>query len=563
MPSDDDARVPAELLDALGVAVVIADADGRVHRLNRVAGHLTGWRCDEAAGRPIETVVVLADDLAAEPGGGRVRRQVTAGDGAARQEAILVRRTGERVPVEYAVEPLTVSPGRAGIAMVLADLGERRLLALRAARVSHHDPLTGLLNRRALRQHLAAAIERRLAHGEPSAVVFLDLDQFRLVNATCGHDVGDDMLGWVAAVIREVIGERDAAARMSGDEFAVLLADRDQEAALAFAHKLGRRLREFSFTWDDRVFSISGCAGVVPVTAELTTADELLSAADHACSMAKDAGRGRVRLYESHDIEISGRVAEMEWAARIDRQLSSGRTTLHAQPIRRLRPGPPRGLQCEVLLRVDDPDGRASEPGQMIRAAERYGIMPTIDRWVVRTTMRTLAGLGSDALRRLHVAFINLSGLSLQDERVLDEIRDELSETGVPPNKIGFEVTETAAVQDLEQARWFLQELGSIGCRLSLDDFGTGVASYSYLKALPVDFLKIDGGFVEAMTTSALDRAMVESINQVSHVLGMETVAESVGTPDLLQRVREIGVDHAQGYWIGVPRPLATAVTAA
>lgn len=556
------ARVPSRLLSALGVAVVVADAGGRVVHLNRFATDLTGWRAEDALQQSLSQVVRLEVPLDGEAGP-RTPGTATSRAVPVREESLLVRRNGERVPVEYAVEPVALGPGRTGVMMVLGDVSEQRLMALRMARVSNHDPLTGLLNRAALRSHVASAIERFSERGEPSAVVFLDLDQFRLVNATCGHDVGDDMLAWVAAVLREVIGERDAAARLSGDEFAVVLAGRDAREGLAFAEKLGRRLGEFSFTWDDRVFSVSACTGVVPITGDFATAGEVLSAADHACSMAKDSGRGRALLYERRDREVSGRVAEMEWAARVDHQLSSGRTQLYAQPIRRLRPGPPRGLQLEVLLRVDDSGGQASEPGQMIRAAERYGIMPTIDRWVVRTALRALRHAGVDALRRLHVAFINLSGLSLQDERLLDDIHAELSDSGVPPAKIGFEITETAAVQDLQRAQWFLQELGSIGCRLSLDDFGTGVASYSYLKALPVDFLKIDGGFVEAMSTSALDRAMVESINQISHVLGMETVAESVGTPELLHRVREIGVDNAQGYWIGAPRPLASALEVA
>ncbi len=555
-------RVPSRLLSALGVAVVVADHTGQVVHLNRFATDLTGWRLEDARQHPLDRVVQLVDPIGNAAGG--PLRAVPGGRSAPpRDEGILVRRNGERVPVEYSLDAVSLGPGRSGVVIVLCDISEQRLMALRMARVTNHDPLTGLLNRSALHSHIASSIERYAEREEPSAVVFLDLDQFRLVNATCGHDVGDDMLAWVAAVLREVIGERDAAARLSGDEFAVVLTGRTGREGLAFAEKLDGRLREFSFSWDDRVFSVSACTGVVPITGDFTTADEVLSAADHACSMAKDSGRGRTLLYERRDREVSGRVAEMEWAARVDHQLSSGRTRLYAQPIRRLRPGPPRGLQIEVLLRVDDGDRKASEPGQMIRAAERYGIMPTIDRWVVRSTLRALQGSGIEALRRLHVAFINLSGLSLQDERLLDDIHSELSDSGVPPAKIGFEITETAAVQDLERAQWFLQELGSIGCRLSLDDFGTGVASYSYLKALPVDFLKIDGGFVEAMATSALDRAMVESINQISHVLGMETVAESVGTPDLLHRVREIGVDNAQGYWIGAPRPLASALEVA
>ena len=245
--------------------------------------------------------------------------------------------------------------------------------------------------------------------------------------------------------------------------------------------------------------------------------------------------------------------------ARINHSLESGQIRLYAQPIRPLSPMALRGLQFEVLLRFVERDGRVRAPGPLVQAAERFGLMPMVDRWVVRSTLRALRELEGQGLPRIHLCSVNLSALSLRDESVLDTIRHELAETGTPPSKLCLEITETAAVQNLDQARWLIQELSSIGCNIALDDFGTGLALYSYLKELPVNYLKVAGNFIDGLVSSPLDRAMVESINQISHMMGVQTVAESVGTRELFDEVRAIGVDHAQGYWVGLPRPLAEA----
>ncbi len=542
-----------QALVAMGVGVVAADARGWVTFLNPVAERLTGWSCAEALGRPLDRVLRLQVEAEAprvlDPAGEAAPRTDT-------EEAVLERRDGESYSVELTVTPVTDEGGRArGLMVLLRDISEQRLLALHVARLATYDQLTGLLNRPAFLQHLerglqTAGVERRL-------LLFLDVDQFKLINDTCEHSAGDQLLCWVAELLREVASDRDVVARLGGDEFALLVERPTVEEGVLFAQQVQRRLQEYLFTWEDKSFSVSASVGVVPLAAEATSAAALLSIGDHVCYMAKERGRSGLQLWSRSDAEVTRSRDEMEWVARVNNTLESGQVRLYAQPIRPLSPHSLRGLQFEVLLRMLERDGRVRTPGQLVQAAERYGLMPAVDRWVVRSTLRALRELDPGVLQRIHFCSVNLSGLSLRDESVLDSIRSQLAATGIPPQKLCFEITETAAVQNLEQARWLIQELAAIGCSIALDDFGTGVASYGYLKELPVNYLKVAGNFIEGIATSPLDRAMVESINQISHLMGVETIAENVGSRELYDQVRAIGVDHAQGYWIGLPRPLA------
>jgi len=549
-------------LASIGVGVIVADVDGRVGFLNPVAESLTGWSLELARGEPLECVLQLSHDVCG-PAVALPEPEQAGGDEALPQceEALLVRRDGARLPVEFSITQLRGEDGGAtGLAVVFRDVSEQRMIAVQLARVTTHDLLTGLLNRTGFLDHLEQALDRS-RDGQESVVCFLDLDQFKLVNETCGHTAGDDLLEWVAARLREAVGEDDVAARLGGDEFAILLRGRSLDQAARFAARLQELLGEFVFSWEDKSFAVSACVGVAPVSAEFAGAGDLLAAVDHACYMAKDSGRGSIQVWERGDAEVARRVEEMAWVARINQKLQGGEVRLYAQPIRPLSVMSLEGLQFEVLMRVLEPGGTAvRDPGQLVRAAERFGLMPMVDRWVVRSTLQALRRLDGNGLRRVSLCSINLSGLSLRDGSVLDEIREQLAETGIPPQKLCFEITETAAVRNLQQARWMIQELGSIGCKLALDDFGTGVASYSYLKELPVHYIKVAGQFVESMLTSSLDSAMVESINQISHLMHMQSIAESVGSRELYDRVRAIGIDHAQGFWVGMPRPLEEAV---
>jgi diguanylate cyclase (GGDEF)-like protein/PAS domain S-box-containing protein len=549
-------------LAGMRIGVIVTDAGGLVCHLSPDAERLTGWTVDEAVGLALEQVLCLASD---EDGGdhavlaeGEARLAAEQGIGAL-EEGVLVRRDGQRVSVEYSISTVRAPGGEAVESLVvgLRDIGDKRLMSLQLARAACRDPLTGLLNRQAFFGYVAEALHERLTSGSSSVMAFMDVDELKLINNTCGHRAGDELLDWIAALLRETVGARDVVARLGGDEFAILFDNQDLDGAVATIETLQRRMSEFCFTRGDKSFMMSASFGVAELTREFSTVSDLLSAVDQACYMAKDTGRGGIQIYQSDDLAVVQRLDEMNWVAHINHELRRGRSLLYAQHIHRLDPAGADEIRLEVLLRLTGPDGQILEPGDLIRAAERFGLMSTIDRWVIRSTFELLAELPEQVRRRVARCFINVSGLSVKDSALLDFIRDQLAEHGIPPQMICFEITETVAVQSFEVARWFIQELGSIGCGLALDDFGTGAASYAYLRDLPVDYVKIDGSFVDAMASSELDRKMVESIHQICHLLGIRTVAEAVGNEEVLGLLEGIGIDYAQGFFFDRPAPMA------
>jgi EAL domain-containing protein (putative c-di-GMP-specific phosphodiesterase class I) len=318
-------------------------------------------------------------------------------------------------------------------------------------------------------------------------------------------------------------------------------------------------LQQFRFNWRDKTFTVGASIGIVPITRAFRTVAHLLSAADHACYAAKDKGRNRIQVYQEDDATFVRRHGEMNWVVRIQRTLEEDRFRLFSQQIQPLAASAPSGLYFEVLLRMAEDDGRIHLPSDFLRAAERYGLMRAIDRWVIRNAVHTLRDQPAPFLDLLRMCAINLSAVSLGDDGFFDFVTAELAESGVPPGKLCFEITETAAIENLAQAQRLMARLAGLGVRFALDDFGTGMSSYGYLKELPVSFLKIDGKFIKDIVTDSLDRAMVESINQVGHVMGIETVAEGVANAAVVERLKALGVDYAQGNWISPPRPLGGA----
>jgi diguanylate cyclase (GGDEF)-like protein len=418
-----------------------------------------------------------------------------------------------------------------------------------------HDALTGLVNRREFETRLGTALDR-LSHqpGEHS-LMFLDLDQFKVVNDTCGHAAGDQLLKQTSALLQENLGAAGLLARLGGDEFGVLLQDCDANSAIAMAERLRLAVQELRFVWNGCPFNISASIGLVHV-AEANAMEETLRAADMACYMAKEKGRNRVQVYHPSDSELAERVGEMAWVQRIRNGLDEQRFCLFAQEIRSLGKVEPDRSRVELLLRLRDEDGKLVQPGSFMPAAERYGLMPLIDRWVVRNAFALLASrLNSSEPARPSSCAINLSGRTFGDDDFVEYVRRQFDLYRVPPGMICFEITETSAIANLPSAKRFIEALKKLGCHFSLDDFGTGMASFSYLKHLPVDFIKIDGSFVTEMLNSKVDRAMVEMIVHVAKVMGKKTVAEFVESDEMLEALREIGVDYAQGYAIGKPSP--------
>jgi diguanylate cyclase (GGDEF)-like protein len=414
-----------------------------------------------------------------------------------------------------------------------------------------HDALTGLVNRREFERRL----ERILAMSpqeESHAVLYFDLDQFKVINDTCGHVAGDELLRQISSVLASQVRKRDTLARLGGDEFGVLLEHCQQEQALRIAHQMREALQDLRFVWQDRGFTVGASIGLVPIAPGVDTLATVFRAADDACYAAKEQGCNRVHLYQPDDYELAQRHGEMQWVPHIQEALANNRFSLFYQPIIPLgQGGRPHG---EVLLRLFNRNGDLVLPGAFIPAAERYNQMQAIDRWVVRTVFATLRD--PDTVPPPTCVAINLSGQSLGNRQFLEFVEQQIENWAVPLDRICFEITETAAISNLSHAKRFFSALKPRGCRFALDDFGSGLSSFAYLKTLPVDFLKIDGSFVKDMVRDPIDHATVEAIHRIGHVMGIETIAESVENGRILAQLKAIGVNYAQGYALGKPRPL-------
>jgi diguanylate cyclase (GGDEF)-like protein/PAS domain S-box-containing protein len=544
-------------LASLGEAVISTDDDGRLEYMNPVAERLTGCSTAEARGSPLSTLFSVTDEVT----GGTNDRLIDQSlcEGVTLDRQLLVRRDSTEVAVSIIGAPLHSDGKVAGAVLVLHDKTTEREFVARLSWQASHDALTGIVNRREFEIRLGKALDR-LSHqpGEHS-LMFLDLDQFKVVNDTCGHAAGDQLLRQTSASLQENLGASGLLARLGGDEFGVLLEDCVADSAVAIAERLRLAVQELKFVWNGCTFNISASIGLVHV-AEAGAIEEALQAADMACYMAKEKGRNRVQVYHPSDSELVQRVGEMAWVQRIRNGLDEQRFCLFAQEIRALRGDEPGYSRVELLLRLHDEDGKLVAPGSFMPAAERYGLMPLIDRWVVRNAFALLASrLSSPDPIRLSSCAINLSGATFGDDDFVEYVRRQFEIHRVPPELICFEITETSAIANLSSAKRFIQALKKLGCRFSLDDFGTGMSSFSYLKHLPVDIVKIDGSFVTEMLNSKIDRAMVEAIVHIAKVMGKSTIAEFVESNEILEALREIGVDYAQGYAIGKPSPFASA----
>ena len=427
-------------------------------------------------------------------------------------------------------------------------------MAARLGYQARHDALTGLLNRRAFEERLSRVLDTARAERVTHALCYLDLDQFKIINDTCGHVAGDELLHQLGRVLKQAARQRDTLARLGGDEFGLLM----ERCSLVHAQRVAEELRaaveRFRFVWDGTTYAVGVSMGLVPVTPTTHGITELLQHADSACYAAKDRGRNRIHVYTRDDAELARRRGEMRWALKITRALEEERFCLHYQPIARLG-SVGDSTHCELLLRMKDEGGCQIRPGEFLAAADRYQLATRLDRWVVATACRWLAEHRNQC-GRLELCAINLSGHTLGDAQALERIIADVEHARLPLEKLCFEVTETAAIANLASATSFIERLRARGCRFALDDFGSGVSSFAYLKNLPVDFLKIDGGFVRQMLADPVDCAMVRSINEIGHVMGKQTVAEFAENEAIVAELRRLGVDYAQGYGVGRPQPL-------
>ncbi len=469
---------------------------------------------------------------------------------------ILWNADGTPMPVQYSANPILRDGEVTGAVVVFRNIAETQAMERKMDYMATHDLLTGLINRNEFERQLESMIDGVRSLGESHVLCYLDLDQFKLINDTCGHVAGDILLCQLAAILSNMTRSGDSLARLGGDEFGLLLRHSTVERGLEIIRKLRARVRKFRFSWQERSFNISLSVGIVPLDQPDMTKAQVMSDADAACYVAKERGRDRVHIYQQDDADVLKHHGDMEWVARLSEALEQGTFELGFQAIVPLAEADSERRNYEVLLRMVDENGKQVPPGIFIPAAERYNLMPQVDRWVIRNTLAQLAA-HPRLLASLDFVSINLCGHSLSDESFLDFVLRAFADSSVPAEVICFEVTETAAVAHLNRALEFIERLKALGCRFALDDFGSGVSSFAYLKNLPVDYLKVDGHFVRDIGEDAVAYAMVEAINQVGHVMGLKTIAEFVEDDGVVEKLREIGVDYAQGFRLGKPRPVS------
>lgn len=553
-------------LYSIADGVVTTDVGGRVEYMNPAAERLTGWQLQEVRGRAVGELLQLIDESAGRITGDPVQRCLQRGATVKLSENLsLISRSGRRHAVNESLTPLRDHGGTiVGVAIVLQDMGRDRELSHLLAYQAAHDELTGLINRREFTKRVQQALESACRRGGRHVLCHMDLDRFKVVNDTSGHSAGDSVLRQVARLLGPHVSADDTLARLDGDEFGILFEDCELDQAIAAAEGMVEAVKRFRFQWDDTTFEIGASIGLVPLTAECQSVAEAMSFSDAACYLAKEKGGNRVHVYQADDDALVKRRGELHWVHRITNAYSENRFVLFAQEILPLDGQGRDEKHYEILLRMQDEAGRLVLPMEYIAAAERYNMMFDLDRWVVTNAFRVI-----DRYVRRYVAepglpmmrfAINLSGQSLGDDRTLDYVRAQFEAMPMLPAHIIFEITETAAVSNLAQAERFIQEFRELGCRFALDDFGSGVSSFSYLKELPVDYLKIDGQFVKDMDYDPVNFAMVGSINHLGHVMDIKTIAEYVESPQILEKLQEVGVDFGQGSWLSATRRLEEVV---
>jgi diguanylate cyclase (GGDEF)-like protein/PAS domain S-box-containing protein len=540
-------------LRSIGDGVITTDANGAITFLNPIAEKLTGWISKDATGRTLEEVFPIVDEVTHAPveslveGCLRERRAITLDN-----KTLMINQDGKEIAISNSAAPILNESGHInGVVLVFHDVSSARTLQRKIEYQALHDSLTGLWSRTAFDQRLEEQIALSMKGEGEHVLIYIDLDQFKVVNDTVGHVAGDELLKQVATLLLEHCRESDLLARLGGDEFGLLMIGCDLDHGVLVAEKLRAQLAEFPFIWEDHHFQIGASFGIVLINQDMPDPNAL-SLADLACYSAKDEGRNRVHIYQPNDQQMVERRTEMNWVVRVKAALNEKRLVLYSQRLMPLSRDPNSQDYREVLVRMLDTESGLIMPGQFIPAAERYDIMPRVDEWVIQQASDWLLHPGHSSIH----LFINLSGGSLANRHILETIEERLDQYPELGSRISLEITETAAIGNLQQALNYMKRLKRLGVTFALDDFGSGLSSFNYLKTLPVDYVKIDGCFVRDLLDDPVDAAMVESICRISCEMGIETIAEFVEDKELIEWLTAVGVDYAQGYGIEKPQQL-------
>jgi len=542
-------------MKSLHEGVIVTDLDGVIYYTNPAIDDLLKTQPKANTNKSINDILILKTDESLPIELTNINNTTIETD---LQVAFIEQEDGSKSTIEWSRTFITNKEAeRLGLVFTINDITTAYNLNNQLKHQASHDTLTGLLNRREFDRRLLNCLTGTQEANIRHSLIFIDLDQFKTVNDSCGHLAGDQLLRQLSSIMSPLVRGRDTLARLGGDEFAILLEACPKNAALKVANEVLSTIQKFRFTCDNKTFNIGASMGIAHFSSGPQTENDPLIVADAACYKAKEEGRNCIIEMDISNVQHPPDIPQhhIQWVNRLNTALNNDQFFLYQQKIVPTNPGAGEFLHYEVLLRIKDEHGRLISPGAFLPPAERYGLIHRIDHWVIKNTLKWLHE-HPNVLAKTKLCSINLSGVSLSDENLSSYVTRHLKQYAIDCNKICFEITESSAIQNLALAFEFIQNMHELGCSFSLDDFGTGMSSFSYLKQLPVNHLKIDGSFIRHIDTDPIDLAMTRSINEIGHVMGMSTMAEFVESEEIFQLLRQLGVDYAQGYHIAKPAPL-------
>jgi len=552
--SSSEIRNAAIMQSALD-SIITIDEKGYVTEVNPATEKTFGYKREQMIGRDLAELIIPFEMRARHHA--QLARQVRDGKSTIlgrRIETMAINASGMNIPVELAITRVEVADS-VFFTAYLRDLTESYDLKEKLTYQANHDSLTGLINRRSFEEHINKVINSA-EFNDQRCLLYLDLDQFKVINDSKGHIAGDELLRQLGQLLSQHVRTNDILSRLGGDEFAILLDGCSLDKSKDIATKIIDSVKEYRFVWEDNTFTIGVSIGMIPMYGHRLNYTELMSTADVACYKAKEEGGNRFHVFQPDDKELAARRNEMDMVSQIQKALDNDLFVLYKQNIQPLGKNEvSKKMHCEILLRMKSADENILGPDRFIPAAEHYNLMPSIDRWVVSNTFNWLSTL-PDMKNAIELCSINLSGYSITEPAFLSFIKEQINKFRIPTEIICFEITETVAVRNLAKASYFMHELKKIGCQFALDDFGSGVSSFGYLKALPVDYIKIDGVFVRDIANNKINQAMVKSINDIGKVMGKKTIAEFVENAEIVEILEKLEVDYAQGYYFSRPEPV-------